>query len=445
MPLRTPRRSCASLVLALGMLAGLPAHGQTADADPPDRSAAVTAEAPTRISLADWLKFDGFGTLSAYRADDEVASLRPDARSANASRRDIRYDGDSLISAQLTLNPNGPLRVVWQLLARDDIVLRYRPRTEWLYLQWEPQGHLSLRAGRLALPAFLLSETRNVAYAQTNVRPFSSLYPLNPITTLDGLGAIWRQPLAGGDLSLDAVLGSARINLTTGRVEAERISGLAAQWKRGPVSLRLGRSDYRLDAQLPATLSLLQTLASGATGCSNCAAVLAGRAPGRFKAALDTAALTLELGDWSVQSEWMRRRSGSVLVPDSVAWYAQLSRRIGAFTPFLGLGQTRFTEAALGLRTVAGAPPAVQAGNLAIDRYLQSANDRRSWQAGLRWDCAENMALKLHLEWLKNTQETRLGQTGTLSYPAIPPIGSYSGPAWDGRLRAIGLNLDFVF
>jgi len=177
----------------------------------------------------------------------------------------------------------------------------------------------------------------------------------------------------------------------------------------------------------------------------HCATVLAERAPARFKAALDTAALTLELGDWSVQSEWMRRRSGSVLVADSIAWYAQLSRRIGAFTPFLGLGQTRFTEAALGLRTVAGAPPAAQAGNLAIDRYLQSANDRRSWQAGLRWDCAENMALKLHVEWLKNTQETRLGQTGTLSYPAIPPIGSYSGPAWDGRLRVIGLNLDFVF
>jgi len=401
--------------------------------------------APEEGELGEWLKLDGFGTLGAYRSDDPVASMRPDARNANASLRDWRLDGDSQLSAQLTLNPNGALRLVWQVLAKDDIVLRYRPRTEWLYLDYEPSVNLSVHIGRLALPVFMLSDTRNVAYAQTNVRPYSSLYHLNPITKVDGLGAVWRQPLGPGTLSLDWVHGQAKVDLSTGRVKASAINALAAQWKQGPWSLRLGRSDYRLDAQLPGTLAQLQALASGATGCSNCASVLAARASPQLRAAITTAGLNLEQGVWSFSSEWMQRRSDSILVADADAWYAQLSRRFGAFTPFIGLGRTHFVEAPLGFKTVAGAPPAAEAANKAFDRFLQSANGRRSWQAGLRWDCAENMALKLHVEWLKNTQEIRLGQTGSVSYPAIPPIGTYRGPAWDGQLRVLSLNLDFVF
>lgn len=401
--------------------------------------------APGAGELAEWLRFDGFGTLSTYRSDDAIASMRPDGRNASASLRDWRFDGDSQLSAQLTLNPNGPLRLVWQVLAKDDIVLRFRPRTEWLYLAWESTTPLSLRAGRLALPVFLLSETRNLAYAQTNVRPYSSLYQLNPISKIDGLGAIWRQALGPGELSLDAVHGRAQVDLTTGRVKARAITALAAQWRQGSWSLRLGRSDYQLDAQLPVTLAQLQVLASGATGCSNCAQVLAARAPAQTRASIQTLGFTVEQGAWSWSAEWTQRRSDSILVADADGWYAQLARRIGAFTPFLGIGQTRFVEAPLGFQTLASAPPAAQAANAAFDRFLQSATGRRSWQAGLRWDCAENLALKLHIEWLKNTQETRLGQTGSVSYPSPPPIGSYRGPAWDGQLRVLSLNLDFVF
>jgi len=407
------------------------------------RAEPVAVEA--RGELGDWLKLDGFGTLSAYRADDPVASVRPDARNAVASLRGWRLDGDSQLSTQLTVNPNGALRLVWQVLAKDDIVLRFRPRTEWLYLDWDPSVNLSLHAGRLALPVFQLSETRNVAYAQTNVRPYSSLYHLNPITKVDGLGAVWRQPVGEAELSLDWVHGRTQVDLSTGRVKASAINALAAQWKQGPWSVRLGRSDYRLDAQLPGTLAQLQALASGATGCSNCAAVLAERAPAHVRAAINTVGFNLELGRWSFNSEWMQRRSDSILVADADAWYAQLAHRQGAFTPFIGVGRTRFVEAPLGFQTRAGAPPAAQAANAAFDRFLQSANGRRSWQAGLRWDCAENLALKLHLEWLKNTQEIRLGQTGSISYPATPPIGNYQGPAWDGHVRVLSLNLDFVF
>lgn len=427
----------SALLLAAGAMA--------ARAEPEPMPNAEIGATPAAGELAEWVKLDGFGTLGAYRSNDAVASMRPDARNANASLRDWRFDGDSQLSGQLTLNPNGPLRLVWQVLAKDDIVLHFRPRTEWLYLGWETSTPLSLRAGRLALPVFMLSETRNVAYALTNVRPYSSLYHLNPITKVDGLGAIWRHTLGPGELSLDAVHGRAKVDLTTGRIKARAITALAAQWRQGHWSLRLGRSEYQIDAQLPATLAQLQVLASGATGCANCASVLSARAPAQVRAVIDTGGFNLEQGAWTLSGEWMRRRSDSILVADANAWYAQLSRRMGAFTPFLGIGQTRFVEAALGFQSAAGAPPAAQAANAAFDRFLQSANGRRSWQAGLRWDFAENLALKLHYEWLKNTQEIRLGQTGSVSYPAPPPIGSYRGPSWDGQLRVLSLNLDFVF
>jgi len=396
--------------------------------------------------LPEWLRLDGFATLGVYRADDPVASVRADSRTPTPSLRQWRMDGDSLAALQLTLNPGGEARAVLQLIAKDEIPDRLRPRVEWAYLAWDAGPQLQLRLGRTSLPVFLNSETRNLGYAQTAARPANTVYQLNPISHADGVGALWNQHGSQGDVSLEAALGRSSIDVVNGFIDADRVATLVGKWSRRDWTLRLAHARYRVDARLPVFEQLFGQLRAGSTDCSNCNAVLDAR--GRMlgiRLRSDAAALLYDNGRWALQAEAMRRSSDSLLIPDVRAWYLQASLRLGAVTPYAVIGQQRFTEAPLGLLTDAQAGAAAAAANAAFDRYLQSPNDRHIWQLGLRWDLRENLALKLQLESLRHTRETGLGLNNVVSYPFTPPLGSYAGPRWDGQVRVLTLNLDLVF
>jgi hypothetical protein len=399
------------------------------------------------VEFGDWLKVDGFGTLGAYSGDDAVAGVRPDPRNPNVSRDgDWRWDGDSLLSAQLTLNPQGKFRLVGQFLAKDDVIKRFKPRAEWFYAAYDVTPNLSLKAGRMVSLSFLLSESRNVNYAQTTARPVATVYTINTVTNLDGLSASWQTSLGGGTLQLDGAAGKSKVSVATGTVDVPTLRSAAIKWSKDAFTVRYARSEFKVDLDFPGTSAALAALASGGTGCINCAAVFAQRIPLKgIKGNIDTVAATYDIGDLTLQAEWAQRLANSAALPDVKGEYVLAGYRLGAFTPFVALGRNRVVEPPLGLQTAPAAPPAAAAANAAFDRFLQGLSGRDTWQLGVRWDFAEGMALKLQYENIRNTQDIKLGQNGTVSYPSPPPIGSYTGPSWDGRVRMTTLNIDFVF
>lgn len=391
----------------------------------------------------EWLRVEGFGTLSAYRADDAVAGLRAEQRTPQPSRHDLRFDGDSLLSTQFTLKPAGPVRGVLQLLAKDDISARWRPRAEWLYASWDAQPDLNLKLGRVVLPAFLMSDTRNLGFAHTPVRPPNTVYQINPVTTVDGLAL--NAGLIDGKLDLEAAGGGNRIRVAIGQIDFKRLGTVALRWRAEGLNLRLSHTRFALDAQAPGFEAAILAI-SGSPNCSQCQTVLAKRIPLRgITGHLTALAGAYERGPLALQAEWADRHSDSALVPDVRAWYLQGSWRLERWTPYAVLGAVQFHESPLGLQAVAGASQAVVDAIARYDLYLQNRNDRRIWQIGLRRELRENLALKLQLEGLHATRPPFLGVDNIVSTPTVPPIGSYSGPAWDGRLRAVSINLDFVF
>jgi hypothetical protein len=231
-----------------------------------------------------------------------------------------------------------------------------------------------------------------------------------------------------------------------GEVKAEHLSGLALRWDQGPWSLRYGHHSLEFDTAVPAIERLLSELSSGRTGCSNCASVLAARVPTRgIHSRIHSLALQYDSGPWLLTAEATSRDANSTLAARSRAWYVLAAHRWGDWSPYVLLGQMQFREPPLGLQTLAQAGPMAAAVNARIDRYLQTPNDRRIWQLGLRWDFRERMALKVQLEGYRSTGEPGLGQSNFLEVPSPPPIGSYTGPVWDGRVRQVSINLDFLF
>ena len=406
------------------------------------------AQAGDETEEARTWQIEGYGTLAAHVADDKVVGVRGDGRNRNPSYDGkLRFDGDSLLAVQARVDLSPRVHAVWQLLARDDVRYGQRPRNEWIYLGWDAQPNLNLKLGRTALPVFLHSETRHLGYAQLTARPVNTVYQLNPFTHVDGLALRHGRSMGRGELRTEFSAGRAELALPSGTIDADRMVSLALRYDEGPWSLRLAGSDYRFDMRLANVQRLYSQLVSGATGCTNCATVLAARAPLEgVHAQVQAMALQHESGSWSFTAELARRSSNNSIVADSLAWYTLLAYRVGEWSPYAVLGAIRFREPPLGLQTHPAAPAAARRANALIDLYLQTPNDRRITQLGLRWDLHARAALKLQWERYRATREGRvLGQSHYLEVPAPPPIGPYQGPAWDGRVNQWSLNLDFVF
>lgn len=386
------------------------------------------------------LELSGFGTLSAYQGDDDVAAVRPKRFVNEASRSgDWRWDGDSVLGLQARWALNDHVQLVWQLQSSDTVDKRWRPSTEWLYVGWQISPAWTLRVGRQPLPLQQHSETGRVGLARVTVRPVAAVYELISNAPIDGAMLSWNGDVGGGALTVDASLGRFDIRSNSGRAVGRQLGSLSARWQRGPVTLRAGYSGGSLDL-LNSSLEVLgHSLRQPGSGCSNCATVFDDRLRTRdIWVDRLTLGQTLQWGAWTLDVEWLRRLSNAVVTPAADGWYALLSRRHGAFTPFAAVGASHYREPPLGLQVAPGTPPAAAASITALDRRLQSQQDRRILQAGLRWDVHEQAALKLQWEQWRSTRDTLTSRSDEIVLPQ-------TAAGWDGKVRMLTVALDFVF
>lgn len=406
-----------------GLLLSLPLAAVADDADDTSRA----------------LEFSGFGTLAAYRGGSDGVGVKPDSRTPNASQGDWRSNGDTRLAGQLRWQVAEQLEAVVQVLAQDDIARRMRPRTEWAYLGWSPAPSWRFRLGRQTLPFFLVTETRNVGFAQTAVRPMNTLYSLNPGAAVDGLNLSWSGEALGGLVGIDLGGGKARVDLSIGSVDINSTAVLVGNWRRGDWLLRAGVSTYSLDLKNAGLSGLLKPPA-----CANCAEVLGQRAGLSSDGRLTYVGMVWQPGPWTVTAEATLRDSNSLLIANAAGWYVQASRRIGVWTPYVSFGQTTFREAPLGLQAVPNAPDVAVQGLRLLDTYLQNPFDRRIVQFGLRADLSEHWALKFQQDFWTATRDRSTGRLGELTY-AAPPLSPPRQNSWDGHASMSTISLDFVF
>lgn len=385
------------------------------------------------------LQLAGYGSVAVYRGDDAVVGVAPGTRNPRHSLNgEWRADGDSVLGLQLRWPASDTLEAVWQLQASDELVRNFRPSTQWLYLGWQFSPSWRLRLGRQPLPLLLASENTKVGYAHTAVRPMPTVYSLNGAYPTDALTLSWTAPAWGGNLLLDLATGRNTLTLTRGRIDVKSSHMAALRWQREHLALRLGVADFRFNIEDSGLARELDALSQTGSVCGNCAAKLSDRAPARdIQGALLTLALVWTPGPYEFTGEFTRRGGNSVFSPEASGWYVQLARRQGDWTPYGAVGETRFHERALGLQARPGTPPAVQNSLDLLDRSLQSPFDRRILLAGLRWDFAEGMALKLQAERWSALRDRSTPRGGDIS---LAP-----GQNWDGRVQLLSASLDFVF
>src|SRR5580692_8440159 len=144
--------------------------------------------------LASMFSLSGFGTLGVVHSSEHDADFTSTIFKPNGAgySHDWSPAVDSLIGAQVIAHFTPQLSAMLQVISEQTYDNTYTPHVEWANLKYELTPDASVRVGRTVLASFLVSDTRNIGYANPWVRPPVEVYSLVPIDSNDGIDANYR-------------------------------------------------------------------------------------------------------------------------------------------------------------------------------------------------------------------------------------------------------------
>lgn len=389
----------------------------------------------TEQSTAPTWKLSGFGTLGVVHSSERSADFTSSVLRADGAGHTRAWspDVDSRLGAQLDVG-QGPWSAVLQVVAEQGLDGSYRPQLEWANVKYQLTPDLALRVGRIALPVFLGAESRKVGYTIPWVRTPVEVYGALPISSSDGVDATWRWHTGAVRHATQVFFGRTDRDLRNGlRIKAEDIAGLSHTIERGALSARLSAAGGRLDTGIGQELFAAMRLFGPAGDALAGRYEIAGK-----RVSMISIGASYDPGSWFVNAECGRTRTDSLL-GDGSAIYVGAGWRSGAFTPYAGYARVRadVPTSDPGL-PLAGLPlPLAAAGaqlNAGLNEFLATIPVQSTWSAGLRWDAAPNIAVKVQFERVRPRQ----GSRGTL-------INTQPEFRSDRPIGIASMALDFVF
>jgi hypothetical protein len=391
------------------------------------------AAADTSASV---FSFSGFGTFGLVHSSEDLADFTSTIFKPNGAGYSHAWSPavDSLIGAQVIANFSPQLSAMVQVISEQNYDNTYRPHVEWANIKYEFTPDASVRVGRTVLASFLLSDTRNIGYANPWIRPPVEVYSLVPIDSSDGIDARYRWNIGDFVQTFVGTYGATSSTQPTGgNAEARHQWNLSDTLEYGAATLRIAYQRANL------TLDGLHTFFSAFRQFGPQGEVLANKYdPYRKPLEFIGVGAMYNPRDWFVTGEWGTSQFHSVL-GKSTAWYASGGYRLAKFTPFLTYGALKANSNTSDPGLTESALPPYLAGpatglNAGLNAILGSIAIQRTTSAGLRWDFIENVDLKLQYDHT----DLGMGSAGTL-------INIQPGFQRGGTVNLLSITIDFVW
>ena len=253
------------------------------------------------------IKVSGFGTgaLTWTNTSDALFS-RP--LQAGGVGTKPRTGVDSNVGLQVDAGINDWLSVTGQGLVRKLETDTYSATGTLAFAKAKLSDNVSVRAGRVPLAVFLVSDYRNVGYANTMLRPSQEVYAQVPNDSLDGADIDWRQDLGASTLTTQFAYGRSSAKVAGETLTFTNAKVLNLILDQGPFVVRLGRDE--------ATLALEQ----------------GSFALPKVKVSFTALGFSLDWCNLVVQSEFTKAQAPGA---DTKAWYAMAGYRFGKLLPFV--------------------------------------------------------------------------------------------------------------
>jgi hypothetical protein len=375
-----------------------------------------------------------FGTLGAVHSSERNADFTADLFKPDGAGHTHRwsYDVDSRIGGQITANFSDRLSAVVQADIQQQPDGKHTPDVEWANIRYQITSDFSMRVGRIRLPKFLVSDTREIGYSYTWVRPPMEMYMLAPVANSDGVDISYRLRLGDFVNTMQASYGSREVEFPDGAVDTGHgLWGIFITSEYGSTTLHLSAGkeishvipDAALGGDVPVTL-LDAFRQFGPAG--NAIAARYDFDGGQHLLTFVGLGASYSPNDWFVMSEWSQINTHSI-IGTKAAWYISSGHRFGQFTPYLTYAElqanSNSSDFGLSVTTLAPGQAAIAADlNAELNVILRTAPAQRTISIGGRWDFPHSVALKLQYD------HTRLGagSNGTLRnlQPDFQPGGT---------------------
>ena len=270
----------------------------------------------------------------------------------------------------------------------------YRPRATLAFLSHALTPELTVRAGRLRSPFFMLSDTADINYNQTWVRPPTEVYGLNPFADLDGVDLLHRSRIGETFIEVHPYVGRSRVPVIGGgRARLDDLMGVRVTIEAGRLSLSAGhaKADLAVRRSSAGYLAFIDRV--------GLPAALQERLSGSgADASFSSLGLQWDDGRWLVSAE-LARTTASAFTNSATGAYLAVGRRVGTLTPYLSLAR-QWQDDPLVDPAEAGAYAAVLAP------FNRSRNQaQRSVTTGVRWDFLHNAALKAEFTHVQTARD----------------------------------------
>lgn len=343
--------------------------------------------------------FDGFGSLgvshSSMKSGDYV--LDSSIPKGPGLSEDLSFGNDSRIAVHLAADLTPKISAVLQVVSEYHTPNTYEPEVEWANVKYAFTPDLYIRLGRIALPTFMHSDTRDVGYTYVWIHPPLELYRQLPISHSDGVDGMYRVQIGESVNSIKVILyGENTLERENSTSNSKDMWGIFDTIEYGPTTVHIGYQE-----RLASTEN-----SQGVTG------------PWIRNSDLSLG-VQYDPGDWFAISEWIRRESTTRIS----AMYISGGYRVKKFTPYLTYAQNSPGT------FLSGFPPPT-ANSIRLANRAQSAVS-----LGVRWDFMKNADLKLQYDQVKLSDNSN-------GFLANVPTGVI---LYGAKFHVISAVVDFVF
>lgn len=409
-------------------------------------------------------RFSGFGTIGAVHTDNsDVEYAIPGQKIGHGAKTDgVSFIPDTKLGVQGDYKLNNTFSATAQLRSQYNGKGSYDPSVEWAFGKARFLDDWSVRLGRISTPVFMISDFRDVNFANTWVRPPIEVYSQVVFSHTDGGDLSYQHSFGSVTVSSSVFTGNAKATYNTANVSLKNQLGLNLTAETdGGLTVRFGYSqgDLSITSQnfnklatslsAPATLGLLTGLSPAAAADSRTlAGVLLDNGD---KASFIGVGATWDHDNWILSSEFTKRKAGGA-VSDTTGWYASAGYRVGKFTPYVYAAQLKVDklkmvspETHLPLASVPSLYRPTVGGLYHNVDYVIGLQDtgQKTIAIGSRWDAMRNTAFKVQLESIK--PDGRFGSFNSVVAPSAANGYAASANVKDKTINVLSLSVDFVF
>ncbi|MFZ4552387.1 MAG: hypothetical protein ACOYNB_11245 [Aquabacterium sp.] len=402
----------------------------------------------------------GFGTLGASRTTTDEALFNYPGQGGGAGKT-FSLDPDSKVAVQGTYKATPTVSATAQVMTKYDAEGSYVPNFEWAFVKWQPVSGLSVRAGRMGAPFFMVSDFRDVGYANVAVRPNLDVYGQVPVSYFDGGDVSYQTSLGPASVTGTLWAGSSSASFTSALnsplgavppsdIDIKRALGFNLQAEfDGGYTLRLGHmqgrlttksatADYVVGAMAPVIAGL-----AGATAQAEALALSEQLHVSNERATFSGVGFTVDRNNVVVSGEYTKRKVGGVgYVPDTTGWYTLAGYRFGNWLPYVSFSKLKVTNPNAKMPTVTSAVLASAVVGTQTVLNTQKLSERTN-SVGIRWDATSSLAVKAQFDRVVKPVDSN-----GLFLVENPSGALLSGGKFLGakkNIDVLSLSVDFVF